>query len=42
MSQIFGGVLQNQIVCKICNMKSCRYDPYMDVSMCIEDCQSVM
>lgn len=42
MGQLFSGYLQSQVTCGSCGNVSRTFDPYMDISLEIQDCQSLV
>lgn len=42
MGQLFSGYLQSQVTCGSCGNISRTFDPYMDISLEIQDCQSLV
>lgn len=41
MHHIFGGKLQSQVTCDNCNAKSNSYDRYLDLSVQLNDAESI-
>jgi ubiquitin carboxyl-terminal hydrolase 36/42 len=41
IQDVFGGIFQSQVVCLKCKTKSNKFDPLMDISLDIKNCDSI-